>query len=149
MISKILVATDGSKVAWKAVEYAVELSKQTNATITLLYVIEKNFIIASSVSNVGAPTHLIEPVGDYLRQVGEACLQQAEDVCKKHGISPQNVIRSGHPVEEIIKEAGKSKVDLIVLGSHGKSALKAAFIGSVAFGVIHENTKFPVLIVRR
>ena len=149
MISKILVATDGSKVAWKSVEYAVELSEQTDATITLLYVIEKNFIIASSVSDVDAPTHLIEPVEDYLRQVGEACLQKAENFCKDRGISPQKIIRSGHPVEEIIREAEKSKVDLIVLGSHGKSALKAAFIGSVAFGVVHENIRIPVLIVRR
>ena len=45
MISKILVATDGSKVAWKSVEYAVELAKQTDASITLLFVIEKNFMI--------------------------------------------------------------------------------------------------------
>ena len=45
MISKILVATDGSKVAWKSVEYAVELAKQTDATITLLFVIERNFMI--------------------------------------------------------------------------------------------------------
>jgi nucleotide-binding universal stress UspA family protein len=52
-------------------------------------------------------------------------------------------------VEEIIREAEESKVDLIVLGSHGKSALKAAFIGSVAFGVIHKDTRIPVLIVRR
>jgi nucleotide-binding universal stress UspA family protein len=81
--------------------------------------------------------------------VGEACLQEAESFCKKHGISTQNVIRSGHPVEEITGEAEESKVDLIVLGSHGKSALKAAFIGSVAFGVIHKDTGIPVLIVRR
>jgi nucleotide-binding universal stress UspA family protein len=149
MISKILVATDGSKVAWKSVEYAVELAKQTDATITLLYVIEKNFMTPGSVSNVDAPTHLIEPVEDYLKQVGEASLQEAENFCKKHGISPRNVIRSGHPVEEIIGEAEESKVDLIVLGSHGKSALKAAFIGSVVFGVIHKDTRIPVLIVRR
>jgi nucleotide-binding universal stress UspA family protein len=149
MISKILVATDGSKVAWKSVEYAVELAKQTDATITLLYVIEKTFIIAGSVSHVDAPTHLIEPVEDYLRQVGEVSLQEAEHFCKKHGISTQTVIRSGHPVEEIIREAEESKVDLIALGSHGKSALRAALIGSVAFGVIHKDTSIPVLIVRR
>jgi nucleotide-binding universal stress UspA family protein len=59
------------------------------------------------------------------------------------------VIRTGHPVEEIIKEAEKSKVDLIVMGSHGTSALKAAVLGSITFGVIHKDTKFPVLVVRK
>jgi nucleotide-binding universal stress UspA family protein len=52
-------------------------------------------------------------------------------------------------VEEIITEAEESRVDLIVIGSHGKSALKAAVLGSVTFAVIHKNTKIPVLVVRR
>ena len=52
-------------------------------------------------------------------------------------------------MEEIIKEAAESKVDLLVMGSHGKSALKAAFLGSVTFGVIHKDTKIPVLVVRK
>jgi nucleotide-binding universal stress UspA family protein len=59
------------------------------------------------------------------------------------------VIRKGHPVEEIVNEATKSKVDLIVMGSHGKSALRAAILGSVTYGVLHEETKIPILIVRR
>jgi nucleotide-binding universal stress UspA family protein len=35
------------------------------------------------------------------------------------------------------------------MGSHGKSALKAAVLGSVTFGVIHKDTRIPVLVVRR
>jgi Universal stress protein family. len=52
-------------------------------------------------------------------------------------------------VEEIINEAVKSKVDLIVMVSQGISALEAAILGSVTFGVIHKDTKFPVLVVRK
>lgn len=43
----------------------------------------------------------------------------------------------------------KSKVDLIVIGSHGKSALKTAVLGSITFGIINKETNLPVLIVRR
>jgi nucleotide-binding universal stress UspA family protein len=59
------------------------------------------------------------------------------------------IIRSGHPVEEIVKQAERSKADLIIMGSHGRSALKAAVIGSVTFGVINRDTKIPVLVVRK
>ena len=52
-------------------------------------------------------------------------------------------------MEEIVNEATKSKTNLIVMGSHGKSALKAAVLGSVTYGVLHKDTKIPVLIVRR
>ncbi len=46
-------------------------------------------------------------------------------------------------------EAEESRVDLIVIGSHGKSAFKAAALRSVTFGLIHKDTKIPALVVRR
>ncbi len=148
MISKILLATDGSEPAQKCLAYAADLAKQTGATIILLSVIEKGFVPAS-VPDFVTPTHLIEPVEDYLKQMAETYLQQAEDFCRMKEVPSRRVIRLGHPVEEIIKEAEKSGVDLIVIGSHGKSALKAAVLGSVTFGIINKDTKIPVLVVRR
>lgn len=149
MISNILVATDGSETAKKASEYAVGLAKLVGASLTLLAVIDKSPFIGRSIPSVATPTHLIEPVEDYLRQAADAYLGEAEGLCKKKGVQSKKVIRSGHPVEEIIKEAKRSKVDLIVMGSHGKSAIKAAVLGSVTFGIIHKDTKIPVLVVRR
>jgi len=149
MISKILVTTDGSETARKSVKYAVELAKQTGATITLLSVIDKSLFVTKSVPAVATPTHLIEPIEDYLRQAAEAYIEDAEKLCKNKGVQSKGIIRSGHPVDEIIKEAVRTKADLIVMGSHGRGALKAAFLGSVTFGVIHKDTKIPVLVVRR
>jgi nucleotide-binding universal stress UspA family protein len=151
MISKILVPTDGSQTANKSVKYAAELAKQLGATITLLSVIEINVgaFMAQTVSAVNSPTHLIEPIGEYLKQAAAAYLKEGERICKKNGIQSKKVIRLGHPVEEIINEAVKSKVNLIVMGSQGRSALKAAILGSVTFGVIHKDTKIPVLVVRK
>ena len=54
----------------------------------------------------------------------------------------------GHPVEEIVKEAKRVKANLIVMGSHGRSALSATVLGSVSYGVIHHDTSIPILIVR-
>jgi nucleotide-binding universal stress UspA family protein len=149
MISKILVATDGSEVARKSVEYAIELAKQIQGSIILLSVIDRGYLIAQAVPDIATPTHLIEPMEDYLRQMANAYLEEAEKLCRENNIPSKKVIQSGHPVEEIIKQAEDSKVDLIVIGSHGKSALKAALLGSVTFGVIHKDTKIPILIVRR
>jgi nucleotide-binding universal stress UspA family protein len=151
MISKMLVPTDGSQTAKKSVRYAAGLAKQLDATITLLSVIDFNVgaFFAQTVSAVNSPTHLIEPIEDFLKQTAEVYLADAEKVCREIGVQSKKVIRSGHPVEVIIKEAIKSKTDLIVIGSHGKSALKAAMLGSVTFGVIHKDTKIPVLVVRK
>ena len=149
MITKILVPIDGSKMSHKAAEYAVGLAKQTGALLTLLSVIDKRFVIEQSVSASASPTHVKESIEDYLKQSAQASTDEIEKVCKRNRIQSKTVIRTGHPVEEIVNEARRSKADLIVMGSHGKSALRAAVLGSVTYGVIHKDTKIPVLIVRR
>lgn len=149
MISKILVPTDGSETSRKAVRYAADLARQTGASIRLISVIDKSPYATQSIPAIATPTHLIEPVEDYLRQAAEAYLDAAEGLCRKMGVQSKRVVKAGHPVEQITKEAERSGVDLIVLGSHGKSALKAAVIGSVTYGVIHKDTKVPVLVVKR
>lgn len=82
MISKILLPTDGSQTAKKAVAYAAVLAKQLNASITLLTVIENNIgtFFAQTVSASSSPTQLIEPMEDYLKQVAELSLGDAEKI---------------------------------------------------------------------
>jgi nucleotide-binding universal stress UspA family protein len=149
MITKILVPTDGSKTSQRAVTFAAGLAKQTGASIILLSIIDKSSLMPQSIPFPATPANIAEPLEDYLKQASQAHLEYAERLCQKNGVQSKSVIRSGHPVEEIIKETKKSKVDLIVMGSHGRSALKAALLGSVTFGIIHKDTKIPVLVVRR
>jgi nucleotide-binding universal stress UspA family protein len=149
MISRILVPTDGSKPARKSVEYAAELAKQTGATLTLISVIDKIHVIPRAIPVEKTKRFLMEPVEDFLRKSCEAYLEDAERLCSNSGVKPRKVIRTGHPAEEIIKEAQKSKVDLIVIGSQGRNALKAAVMGSVTFGIISKESRIPVLVVRK
>ena len=149
MISKILVPTDGSQPARKSVEYAAELAQKTGAALTVISIIDKNYVIPKSMPVIKTKRILMEPIENYLKKAAEAYLEDAERACRKFGVEPKKVVRGGHPVEEIIREAQKSKCDLIVIGSHGRSALKAAVLGSVAYGVINKETKIPVLVVRK
>ncbi len=147
MIKKILVPFDGSATAEKSLKFAAELASKTGSKMILLHVIEPDAHVTLSVPAEATPTHITEPIEDYLKQAGEAILDEAEKIASADKVS--RVIRSGHPVEEILKEAARSEADLIVLGSHGKNALEAAVLGSVTYGIIHKDIKFPVLVVRR
>ncbi|MGA3086930.1 MAG: universal stress protein [Thermodesulfobacteriota bacterium] len=149
MISKILVPTDGSKAAQKAARYAVDLAKQLKASVIVLSVIDKRSVIGQAVLAEETARHVIEPIEDYLREAAEGYTGEVKKLCEKNGVQSKTVITTGHPVEEIVKEAKKSKADLIVMSSHGRSALAAAILGSVAFGVIHNDTKIPALVVKR
>ena len=149
MISKILVPTDGSKAAQKAARYAVDLAKQLKASIIVLSVIDKRPFISQTVPATETARHAIEPIEHYLREAAERYAGEIKELCEKNGVQSKIVITAGHPVEEIVKGAEKSKADLIVMGSHGRSALGAAVLGSVAYGVIHKDTKIPALVVKR
>jgi len=149
MVAKILVPTDGSKTALEAVRYAVDLAKQLNASVIVLSVIDNRSFITQPGPGVDIPMHVIEPIDDYMRETTKGYAVEIEKLCDKSGVQSETVITTGHPVEGIVKEAEKSNVDLIVMGSHGRSALAAAVLGSIAYGVIHNETRVPVLIVRR
>lgn len=148
MISKILVPTDGSKNGQKAARYGVDLAKQLNASVIVLCVIDRRSIIGQTVPAAATARQVIEPIEDYLREAAEGYVGEIKKLCDKNGLQSKTIITKGHPVEEIVKEARKSRAGLIVIGSQGRSALGAAVLGSVAYGVIHKDTKNPVLVVK-
>jgi nucleotide-binding universal stress UspA family protein len=149
MVSKILVPTDGSRAAQKAAGYAVDLAKQLKASVIVLSVIDKRSFMGQTVPARETSRHVTEPIEDYLREAAEGYTGEIRKLCDKNGVQSKTVITAGHPVEDIVKEASRAKANLIIMGSHGKSALAVAVLGSVTYGVIHKETKIPVLIVRR
>ena len=147
MISNILVPTDGSMEAQKAARYAIDLAKQLKCSINILSVIDNPTIMDQPVSD--SAHHILEPVEDYLREAAEAYAKEIKEICDGNEVRSKIIITSGSPAEEIIKQAENAHADLIVIGSHGRSALAAAFLGSVTYSTIQKETKIPVLIVKR
>jgi nucleotide-binding universal stress UspA family protein len=148
MISRILVPTDGSKAAQKAARYAVDLAKQLKATVIALSVIDKRSFMPQTIPAWDTVRHVIEPIENYLREAAEGYAEEIKKRCEENDIRSKIVIATGHPIEEIIKEAERSKANLIIMGSHGRSALAATVLGSITYGVIHKDIKIPVMVVK-
>lgn len=148
MISKILVPSDGSKTSQKAAAYAVNLAKQLNASIIALSVIDKRLFMGQTIPASKTKRQMVESVEDYLQEVAEGYVGDIKKLCGKSGVASTLSIKVGYPVEEIVKEAKRLKANLIVMGSRGRSALSATVLGSVSYGVIHNDKSIPVLIVR-
>jgi len=150
MIKNILIATDGSKLAGSAVTFAAAMAKQLKASVTIVGVVDLTSLIAPDLAPPAvAKAKVVMETQDLLKQVIGEHVERAARECRKKGLRTVTAVRTGRTVEEIVKEARKSKADLIVLGSHGRSALKAVVLGSVAYGVIHRNTRIPVLAVQQ
>jgi nucleotide-binding universal stress UspA family protein len=148
MITTILVPSDGSKTSQKAAAYAVDLAKQLHASIIALSVIDRRLFMGQTAPASKTTRHMVESVEDYLHEVAEGYVGEVQKLCDKSGVDSKFSIKMGYPVEEIVKEAKRSKANLIVMGSRGRSALSATVLGSVSYGVIHSDKSVPVLIVR-
>ena len=148
MISKILVPTDGSKTAQKAAAFAVDLARQLKASIVILSVIDKRMYVAQAGFAAKTAKETPETIEDYLTKAAEGYAGKIKNLCDQAGVESQISVKMGYPVEEIVKEAKKTKAHLIVMGSRGRSALSATVLGSVSYGIVHNDKSVPVLIVR-
>ena len=138
-MQKILVPTDFSKNALKAITYAAEAALKSGGTIYLMHVIEPSINMATMQSDSKKPKVLKERA---------SMLKIARDTVS--AIYPDvNVIThlaGGSTDEAIVHYAEKENMDLIIMGTTGASGFKKFFLGSVASGTI-ANTSIPVLTV--
>lgn len=140
---KILLAIDGSKSSLNAAKYVAKMAKNSRSptVVTLVNVHDdaglghvKQFVAKSVVD-------------DYLRELSEKELKGAQKVLDVARVKHNMAIRRGHIAEEIMTLANKDKVDLIVMGTKGRSSFFDILIGSVAQR-ISGSAKQPVLLVK-
>ena len=139
---KILLAVDGSDYSRKAIEFVAsrETLIQSNPDVLVLNV--RWPLRASPARIVGMAV-----VREYYEEEAERALRPARRRLLKAGLRATVRFVVGRPASEISVAADKDKVDLLVLGSHGHSALGGLLLGSVTNEVL-ARTKRPMLIVR-
>jgi nucleotide-binding universal stress UspA family protein len=141
---KILVATDGSRPALRAVRYAAKLVGQlssTSSSITLVSV-HDDVALRHAKAFVGH-----DAIADYLRGLSEKELKPARRLLASAGVRHDMEVRTGHVSQEIVDCAKSGRFDLIVLGAKGRSALSDLLLGSVAQRVL-ATAEIPVLLVK-
>ena len=139
MYKKILVPTDGSDFAKDAQLHALFLAKVSGAEIIALSVSENHFINGISVSEE------IEQINQILTDRCKKDLQEFEDM-NDEGVKISSVIKEGSPAKTILEVAEEEDIDLIVIGSSGKSGFDRFILGSVSDKVVNA-AKCPVLVV--
>lgn len=139
-IKNILVPLDGSKNAFRGLDEAIILARQSHATITGLYVKHKPAVYA---------LHPLGFLGSDMVKEAKKFLSSAKTRCAKKGIVFNSKILGGGPGYDIVRFAHnkKNKIGLIVIGSRGMGAVKEIFLGSTSNYVLHKS-KIPVLIVK-
>lgn len=143
-LQRILLPTDFSEFSAAARMYACAFADQFRAELHVLHVIQD---LAPLVPEPGAA---LAPPVDYLRELelnAHAMLERAIDPQWSVGKTIVKVVRQGPPFLEIVRYAQEANIDLIVMGTHGRSALAHMLMGSVAEKVVRK-APCPVLTVR-
>jgi nucleotide-binding universal stress UspA family protein len=127
-IAKILFATDGSKSSEKAVRFLLQTLRPDEMEVLV--------------------THVM-PFLRYpeLKEAGQAVVDRYAERLAQAGYRINETLKLGHAADEIIKVAGRQKVDLIVAGAKGLGALARFFLGSVSTTLV-QHSPCSVLIVR-
>ena len=150
MFKHILVPTDGSKLSDKAVKQAINLAKELGAKITAIHVMPEAEAYVSERYHV-LPV-LAAPVKNKYKKEAAALskeiLDQIGAAATAAGVECAQVsVTSGSPYEAIIKQATKSRCDLIMMASHGRRGLPGILLGSETQKVL-THSRIPVLVCR-
>jgi nucleotide-binding universal stress UspA family protein len=139
---KIMVATDGSEHVRKAIATAIEISKLSGAKLYAVYVMASDEFSMSDPKNA----ELEKAFVNYYRNEGKEATAYVETSAKAENVEVESVILEGSPAHEIINFAEGNDIDLIVMGTHGKSAIERFLLGSIAENVVRHSKK-AVLVV--
>lgn len=146
-LGRILVPTDFSPDATRALHWAVAMKDAFHAALTVLHVVDLDalaYMDSGGVLPLGGPQPTSLKLLERVRADAEHALSRLTESIP--GVQP--LLREGSPQETILEVVGELGIDLIVMGTRGRPGLARVAFGSVADHVVR-NSRVPVLIVRK
>ena len=143
IVQHMLVPIDFSATADRALEYAIALAQQLHARLTLLHVLDLTPVTMDEMT-VGVVATYLEEQEIEAQHLLQASLERVQ----RAGLQGDILLVQGTPTQTIVDTAGEQGVDLILMGTHGRTGLAHVFLGSVAEHVVRQ-APCPVLVVRR
>ncbi|MFB6079752.1 MAG: universal stress protein [Haloferacaceae archaeon] len=140
MYQRILIPTDGSEGAGKAIREGVGLADLTGATVHGLYVVDTRDYNT-------LPESKWVTLQDELEAEGERAIEALRSEADAAGVDAVTAVVRGIPHEEILSYAEDNDVDLVVMGTHGRTGFDHFLLGSVTEKVIRRSS-VPVHVVR-
>ena len=143
MIETVVIATDGSASAERAVTVAADLADRFDAAVHALYVIDQGEV-------AGTPDEVRPEVAEALATAGDEAIAFVREAVAEEGDGPalSTAIREGDPAIQIMSYAQEVDADVIATGTRGRHGEHSFLLGSVAEAVVR-NSPIPVLTIRQ
>ncbi|KAH7843300.1 hypothetical protein Vadar_014951 [Vaccinium darrowii] len=142
---KVMVAIEESECSHYALEWALQNLGNSIANAHLfIFTVQPN----PDDTCMYMPTDVARSFQENQKKFSLAVLEKAKEICSKYGISAETMTEVGNPKEVICEAVEKFHIQLLVLGSHSRGALKRAFLGSVSNYCAH-HAKCQVVVVKK
>ncbi|HVB38821.1 MAG TPA: universal stress protein [Vicinamibacterales bacterium] len=141
---RIMLASDFSRASGKAFTTAVSLCRRLKARLILVHVLAP---VTTAVAAEYVPPSVWDQLEASSHKWGKRRLDALTDKARRAGIGTTALLLRGDATETIVDAARRQRVDLLVLGTHGRTGLERMVMGSVAARVIG-GAPCPVLTVR-
>lgn len=148
-VERILVPIDGSDNAFRAASFAIDLASKYGSELILLHVFDLNQTRYSiGLIGVGYPSN-IDKIKEGAAKEAAPWFERVQKEADSAGVAVKADVIDAvlSIVEEIIDYAERKKVDLIMIGSRGRTGFKKLLLGSVASGLI-TYAPCPVMVVK-
>jgi len=142
MFETVVIATDGSASAERAVEVALDFADRFDAAVHACYVVDRGEV-------AGTPEEVREDLAQALEDAGDEALTFVDEHAAELGAGEVvTAVREGEPAVELISYARAHDADLIATGTRGRHGEHSFLLGSVAEAIVRESP-IPVLTVRQ
>lgn len=143
-----MVATDGSACSGLVAEKGIELARLSGGKIYAVYVVSTDYLVP--INGDSFPMS-VDPYWESIHEAwekqGHEAVNSVKSLGEKKGINVEPVLLEGNTSEELIRYAEEEKMDIIVMGTLGKTGLDKLLLGSVAEKMVR-HSKVPVMVVR-
>lgn len=141
MYDDILVPTDGSAGTGETLAHALDIASERSACVHALSVVDRRIYLSADRDQQDA---ILESLTESAEEAVQAVRERTTDA----GVETVTAVRDGVPHSEILRYADEEGIDLIVIGTHGRTGRdKLVNMGSVTERVV-ENADQPVLVVQ-
>ena len=148
MYQRILIATDGSELAGKAVSHGLALAKRLNAPVTAVTVTESWSVLELGRMARQGNQNPVTQFEEMAAAAATSILDKVRQAASAQGVTCDVVhVQDRHPADGIIATAKDKGCDLIVMASHGRRGFDRVLLGSQANEVL-THSRVPALIVR-
>jgi nucleotide-binding universal stress UspA family protein len=136
-----MIATDGSVCSRMAANNAIELARLSGGKVYAVYVVSMEYFSSMAVDFDWERIH------EALEKEGSEAVNYVKGAGELEGVIVETVLLEGHPADQLIRYAEGNEMDIIVMGTLGRTGIDRLLLGSVAGNVVR-HSKVPVMVVR-